>query len=595
MTLYPPGDFTDGLYGMEAGVPTIYAADPLLYNTDSGALSIKEAGALSSGVISTLAQTLAGTKTFGSIPKSTATTIANEDLCTKAYLDARVALGNSWQQEIYGFYDFVVPLVGVPNGTRYIAITTVNGFTANYIYQYSTAQAGWIETIPLEGYALYVMNDDSPLFANLDVVYNGSEWVSMGTTINHDSLLGVHQDVKTNASPSFPNLTLTTGTITGPAGGDKKVDVSAVNGISSNDYVAMKGALAGSSLTASTSQITIGNSQSTLGLVYAPLTEEKHLVSSCATTINSAAGDDALGNVLEVKYVDNPIFTVDTTGDVTGGSFSVARSSDITDTDSVKRVNLRCGEHDAAIELVNSQTWGNQLAALTIGTAGTTLATQQVSLQLGNVSRQVTLITDQPTAAHHFVVGAAHIVNYTTADDVDAIVCTVNVDDGEIYSLDETGSSLQAGDATVTGSSIVGALQIGGGSVIDTIQTEINGDSADTMIATSLAVKSYVNGITPTLPAPGTPCIEQDITTVFEDVYPTAGTFNYIYYGTVPFTAHMPDTTSMDAGTTYTVWNKTSGTMYINDYANVNIASFAFQRVTLVWSVHGSNWLYFTN
>lgn len=164
------------------------------------------------GVVSTIYQEFGGVKVFVDVPQCNLPAVANEDLVTKAYVDSRVAMGITWLEQVISFYDFFVPIVSPVDGDRYISISTVGGYFANHIYQYSASTLTWDNITPIEGDATYVTSDTSASFPNQTITYNGSAWVSLGSTIVHDSTLGVHQDVRTTASPTFANVVVNSGT-----------------------------------------------------------------------------------------------------------------------------------------------------------------------------------------------------------------------------------------------------------------------------------------------------------------------------------------------------------------------------------------------
>ena len=104
-------------------------------------------------------------------------------LTTKDYVDSLVQ-GINWQANVKDRFDPVSATPATPTtGDRYISTTTNNGWTMNYIYEWNGST--WDETIPTEGYATWVEDEDT------QYTFNGTIWVVFGGTSNHNSLSGL--------------------------------------------------------------------------------------------------------------------------------------------------------------------------------------------------------------------------------------------------------------------------------------------------------------------------------------------------------------------------------------------------------------------
>ncbi|MHA1408902.1 MAG: DUF2793 domain-containing protein, partial [Candidatus Odinarchaeia archaeon] len=118
------------------------------------------------------------------------TPTSGSHLATKSYVDS-IAQGLEWQDSVLDRYDPNGGLPGTPStGDRYISTATANGWTDEYIYEYNGSS--WDETVPNEGYACWVEDED------VLYVYNGSNnWVKFGATIDHDNLINVGTNTHT--------------------------------------------------------------------------------------------------------------------------------------------------------------------------------------------------------------------------------------------------------------------------------------------------------------------------------------------------------------------------------------------------------------
>jgi hypothetical protein len=105
-------------------------------------------------------------------------------LVTKEYVDA-IVQGLDWQASVLS--KDTTYSGAVSSGTnRYISPTTSGSWIANYIYQWNTTTSGWTETVPLEGYSVWVED------LNQMWTYNSSDvWVQFGGVIDHGTLIGL--------------------------------------------------------------------------------------------------------------------------------------------------------------------------------------------------------------------------------------------------------------------------------------------------------------------------------------------------------------------------------------------------------------------
>lgn len=209
--LSPPIDYTAWRTKGSAQINAFNS--PLTYTSTTKTLGISEATEISRGIVGVSDQSFKGNKTFVDNVKCFNLPTASEDLVNKGYVDQLVSAGLQWKKAVIAFHDFSS---GVPNplnvGDRYIALTTYQSFDINYIYEWNGTT--WIENIVSEGCCVYVSGDTSPMFPNMCVFFNGSSWTNFSAAISHDTLIGVHQNVNTTATPTFSSLT-TTGNING--------------------------------------------------------------------------------------------------------------------------------------------------------------------------------------------------------------------------------------------------------------------------------------------------------------------------------------------------------------------------------------------
>jgi len=133
----------------------------------------------------------------------------------------------AWQQPVIGDWDFAggnpSPLA---DGNRYIAAADYPPFTFGYIYQWSAATSEWIETVPMDGFALCYLPDGATGEQTHPYVFNGGEWSPVEGMLSHDSIQGagslthatidsyLDQAVTTTSTPTFLAATLGDGVTT---------------------------------------------------------------------------------------------------------------------------------------------------------------------------------------------------------------------------------------------------------------------------------------------------------------------------------------------------------------------------------------------
>ena len=129
--------------------------------------------------------TTTSSPTFNQLTINNAPT-EDSNAATKNYVDSLVQ-GLDWQKSVISEINFVTsePTILVV-GNRYIntatgtSSATSQSVTIDYIYEWNGVD--WTEIVPDEGFALWVENLD------LLKVYDGSNWVSFGSTVIHNNL-----------------------------------------------------------------------------------------------------------------------------------------------------------------------------------------------------------------------------------------------------------------------------------------------------------------------------------------------------------------------------------------------------------------------
>ena len=121
-----------------------------------------------------------GTRAFSGVVGGITPT-ATAHLTTKGYVDALVQ-GLDWQDSVISMATEYGDAAA--SGTnRYIAPSTSGTWTDDYIYEWNGSS--WTETVPNEGNAAWIEDED------VLKVYNGSAWVTFGSTISHNNLTGL--------------------------------------------------------------------------------------------------------------------------------------------------------------------------------------------------------------------------------------------------------------------------------------------------------------------------------------------------------------------------------------------------------------------
>ncbi|MCK5018203.1 MAG: hypothetical protein KAS32_14195 [Candidatus Peribacteraceae bacterium] len=133
------------------------------------------------------------------------------DGVTKSYVDT-ISSGLFWQAAIDNFYDPTSSLPVGSLGDRYTASATANGWTLDNIYEWNGSS--WDEIVTEEGFTAWYNDID------VSYVFNGTNWVKYGTTLNHNNLINTHQDVSTTATPLFNKITFPNGSSYGIRFGD---------------------------------------------------------------------------------------------------------------------------------------------------------------------------------------------------------------------------------------------------------------------------------------------------------------------------------------------------------------------------------------
>jgi len=215
-----PPDFTRDDVDPGSISPTGFTTlSPLVFDVLTKRLSVLDASAMHNGVVSTIAQTFTGAKTFSAVPSCAIKPTLPEHLTNKGYVDS-MSRGQSWMDPVIAFIDFTTIPTSSTNKDRYVALANNPPFTKDNIYEWNAADVEWTEIVPKEGDALWVRSDTG-LHANTQVVFDGTNWVSTGTTISHNSLVGagtlthatidsyLNQALLTTSSPSFSSVAAT--------------------------------------------------------------------------------------------------------------------------------------------------------------------------------------------------------------------------------------------------------------------------------------------------------------------------------------------------------------------------------------------------
>ena len=115
-----------------------------------------------------------------------ATPTASGDAATKDYADAAIQ-GLDWQPSVLD--ELAAPPGSPGTGDRYLIIPSATGAWAGHEKDIAEWNgAGWDFTTPNKGFAVWIED------VGTQKVYNGTDWVLFGTTIDHGNLLGLADD-----------------------------------------------------------------------------------------------------------------------------------------------------------------------------------------------------------------------------------------------------------------------------------------------------------------------------------------------------------------------------------------------------------------
>jgi len=196
MSIVPPINFDETDYDMNT--EGLIFNDPL--NKINNKVSIKEANISNNGIITATTQTIGGVKTFNNTPKNAGIPSDPHHLVNKTYVDEIAQKGRHWKQPVISITD-VNDITETDNGDRYIQSVETEDFKKDYIYEYSTAQSGFIEIQPHEGDTLYVKSDDSTFNDSLiiyTIIDNVGQWIQCGQSFD--------QSLNTNNNVEFNNI-----------------------------------------------------------------------------------------------------------------------------------------------------------------------------------------------------------------------------------------------------------------------------------------------------------------------------------------------------------------------------------------------------
>jgi len=196
----------DSGYGLRdnGGVIQLKNSSGAWANIPTSVYDLGDAGASARGLVSTTTQSFAGAKTFtGSVTvngtlalgsamngngnrlTNIASPTAASDAATKGYIDTFVTTGITWASPVLG------TATGAPatsnNGDRYIigdaGAASATGCSVNQI---ATRSGGaWVCSTPAAGATSHSTADGQ------NYTWNGTAWISTGTSTTHDALLGL--------------------------------------------------------------------------------------------------------------------------------------------------------------------------------------------------------------------------------------------------------------------------------------------------------------------------------------------------------------------------------------------------------------------
>jgi hypothetical protein len=140
----------------------------------------------------TAGNTLAGDINMNNAGKITNLTspVSDGDAANKGWTNSQIQSyikGLDWQESVLDRWN---PTGGLPPGPsvghRYISTATANGWTINYIYQWTGSV--WDPTVPNEGFCCRVEDE------NVVYLFDGSTWGQFAATLDHGALQGLGDD-----------------------------------------------------------------------------------------------------------------------------------------------------------------------------------------------------------------------------------------------------------------------------------------------------------------------------------------------------------------------------------------------------------------
>jgi len=114
------------------------------------------------------------------------TPTAGSEPATKEFVESLVQ-GLDWQQSVLG--ELAEPPVSPTTDDRYLVIATATGDWAGHEKDIAEWDGlAWVFTTPNTGFAVWIED------VGRQKVYNGTDWVAFGTTVDHGNLIGLGDD-----------------------------------------------------------------------------------------------------------------------------------------------------------------------------------------------------------------------------------------------------------------------------------------------------------------------------------------------------------------------------------------------------------------
>lgn len=124
-----------------------------------------------------------GTRAFTG-PVGGVTPSSGSDLATKDYVDSLLQ-GLDWQESVID-RDLTSPPTTPTTGDRYLVATGATGDWLTHDGEIAEWDgSSWVFSPPDEGFCMWVEDE------NVQVTYNGTAWVTFGSTTNHEALAGL--------------------------------------------------------------------------------------------------------------------------------------------------------------------------------------------------------------------------------------------------------------------------------------------------------------------------------------------------------------------------------------------------------------------